>query len=244
MAVLTPQVLASAGIPPDTPTSGWFIVPEGEAGQIVNALATMGQSLNPLHMLSLGGLRSIMDDTVQSIQQTFGLATGQTTAWTVIHATNQAQVYALEQSTGQTPYPTKAAAQSKAASKNQNVGGSGTGNPLQGIAAIGDFFQRLTQPQTWVRVGEVALGGILVYAGVRALSHGSAVVSASRPVTRPVKKATKAAVSVAVPEVRLASRTVAKKAAPQTTARISSHRAQVKQYGSKKPYTPRSNWSA
>ncbi|MGH3223573.1 MAG: hypothetical protein ACRDPY_33635 [Streptosporangiaceae bacterium] len=39
-------------------------------------------------------------------------------------------------------------------------------NPLSGVAAIGDFFSKLGQPNTWIRVGEVALGLILLAVGV------------------------------------------------------------------------------
>jgi hypothetical protein len=121
------------------------------------------------------------------------------------------------------------------------------GNALQnavpgvgGIADVGDFFHRLTEPQTWTRVGEVALGGILVYAGVRALSHGSPTVGAGarQSATKPVRKVASGVAKVAVPEARLASRSIAKKAAPKTTARVASHRATVAKYGAKKPYAP------
>lgn len=41
-------------------------------------------------------------------------------------------------------------------------------NPLTGLNAIGDFFQRLSQASTWIRVGEFAAGGILLYIGLKA----------------------------------------------------------------------------
>lgn len=107
-----------------------------------------------------------------------------------------------------------------------------------GIADVGDFFHRLTEKSTWTRVGEVALGGILVYAGVRALSHGSATagVQARKSATKPVRKVASGIATVAAPEARLASRAVAKKAAPKTTARVAAHRETVAKYGAKKPY--------
>lgn len=40
---------------------------------------------------------------------------------------------------------------------------------LTGINAIGDFFNRLTQSATWVRVGEVVAGGLLLYLGLKAV---------------------------------------------------------------------------
>lgn len=118
------------------------------------------------------------------------------------------------------------------------VGGVHLPNPLSGVDAIGDFFSRLTEPQTWTRVGEVLLGGILVYVGVRALSQGSPTVGsgARKTATKPVRKVAKAAVTVAAPEARVASRALAKRAAPKTTARVAAHRAHVQKYGQKKPY--------
>lgn len=109
-----------------------------------------------------------------------------------------------------------------------------------GIVDVGDFFHRLTEPQTWTRVGEVIFGGILVYAGVRALSHGSAVTGsgARSSATRPVKKVARKTARVVVPEARLASRVAAKKVAPKTTARVARHRENVAKYGAKKPYSP------
>jgi len=48
-------------------------------------------------------------------------------------------------------------------------------NPLTGLAAIGDFFQRLTQASTWVRIAEGLLGLGLVIVGLAHLASGTAV---------------------------------------------------------------------
>lgn len=113
------------------------------------------------------------------------------------------------------------------------------GAGLAPLADIGNFFHALVQPHTWARVGEVVLGGILIYAGVKALSSGSTVNrgvrSAGSTVTKPVRKAAK----IAVPEARLAGRVAAKRVAPKTTKRVAAHRAQVRKYGAKQPYVPR-----
>jgi hypothetical protein len=124
------------------------------------------------------------------------------------------------------------------ASVGQQVG-TAVGS-LTGVSAIGDFFNRLEEKQTWTRVGEVLLGGILVYAGVRALTSGSPAIGsgARSSATKPVKRVVKTAASVAVPEARLASRAVAKKTAPKTTARVAAHREQVRVYGGKRPFKP------
>lgn len=41
-------------------------------------------------------------------------------------------------------------------------------NPLAPLADIGDFFHRLTEASTWLRVGEVVAGLLLVYIGLKA----------------------------------------------------------------------------
>jgi hypothetical protein len=56
-----------------------------------------------------------------------------------------------------------------------NIAKSGIpkGPDLGGISAIGDFFNRLTQPNTWIRVGEVVAGILLVYLGLSATMRGT-----------------------------------------------------------------------
>lgn len=60
-------------------------------------------------------------------------------------------------------------------------------NPLTGINAVGDFFQRLTQAATWERAGEAIAGGLLLYVALKAMFPG-----AVSTVTGPVKTAVKA----------------------------------------------------
>jgi hypothetical protein len=143
------------------------------------------------------------------------------------------------------PYLTRAIADAKAnaqIAKGSSLPGSGlvkdvtNSLPFSGIDAIGDFFHRLTEKETWTRVGEVVVGGILLYAGIRALSHGSTVAGsgARKSAIRPVKKVAKTVGSVAVPEARVAIRA----ATPKTTARIAKHRTKVKTHGGKHPAPP------
>lgn len=61
-------------------------------------------------------------------------------------------------------------------------------NPVGGLEGIGDFFARLTEANTWLRVGEFAVGGILLYIGLKGLFP-----NAVSTVTAPVKKAAKLA---------------------------------------------------
>lgn len=69
------------------------------------------------------------------------------------------------------PYSTRAAAKAVADKYNKSHVYTipSPGNPLSGINAIGDFFNRLTQAQTWIRVGEVVAGGLLLYLGLKAV---------------------------------------------------------------------------
>lgn len=123
-----------------------------------------------------------------------------------------------------------------AISGGESAGESAGTSSLAGLADIGDLAHRLTEAATWERVGEVLLGGILLYAGVKALASGTAVGNAAKSATKPVTKAAKAGATVAAPEARFAGRVAAKKIAPKTTARVASHRAQVRQYGGKRAY--------
>lgn len=91
------------------------------------------------------------------------------------------------------PYPTQAEAQAALVSEQKNVANQknadptnpfagkdlipGVPNPLNpiaapltGITAIGDFFQRLTQANTWIRIGEVVIGILLIAVGISKIS--------------------------------------------------------------------------
>ena len=68
------------------------------------------------------------------------------------------------------PFPTQAAAQASGnATKtavDQATQAGHIPNPLSGLAAIGDFFSRLTRAATWMRIAEVALGLVLIAVGI------------------------------------------------------------------------------
>lgn len=59
-------------------------------------------------------------------------------------------------------------------------------NPLDWLSNIGQFFSALTQPNTWLRVAKVLLGGVLVVAGLIKLTgtdkkvYGIAGMAASK----------------------------------------------------------------
>jgi hypothetical protein len=50
--------------------------------------------------------------------------------------------------------------------------------PLSGIAAVGDFFSRLTNPNTWLRIGEVLLGIVLIAVGLAKMTHAVPIATA------------------------------------------------------------------
>ena len=52
-------------------------------------------------------------------------------------------------------------------------------SPLGGIAAIGDFFGRLTEANTWIRVAEFVLGAALIIVGLAKLASGTAAGKAA-----------------------------------------------------------------
>lgn len=55
--------------------------------------------------------------------------------------------------------------------------------PLTGINAIGDFFQRLTQSATWIRVAEVALGTVVIVVALNKLM-GNPIGKTSKTVAK------------------------------------------------------------
>jgi hypothetical protein len=87
----------------------------------------------------------------------------------------QAQQHLAVNGTLEGPFPSKAAAQSAVAKegKNPNPVKNLIGNPLHGIEAIGNFFNKLGQAATWKRVAEVILGAALVIIGIAKLAAGT-----------------------------------------------------------------------
>src|SRR5271170_2027071 len=78
------------------------------------------------------------------------------------------------------PFATEAEAQTAQAPKQQspnpvndavNAVENSTGGPLAGLQQIGTFFGSLGEANTWVRVGQVVLGLILVAVWVARITH-------------------------------------------------------------------------
>jgi hypothetical protein len=80
----------------------------------------------------------------------------------------EAQALAAQHPTQQSPNPLTDAKQAAEHSKT-----------FSGLAAIGDFFSRLTKANTWIRVAEVVLGAGLIIVGLAHLASGTAVGKAA-----------------------------------------------------------------
>ncbi len=113
-------------------------------------------------------------------------ASGSPTIYTVMEGTNaEAENYPGGGGVSG-PYSSQAAADKVANGMPQNSnqpnpfipgtsvtpGGQVTGGgPLAGLASVANFFGQLGQANTWIRVGEVLLGLVLLAVGVARITH-------------------------------------------------------------------------
>lgn len=86
------------------------------------------------------------------------------------------------------PFKSKAQAQSEASAGKYSPGVSGSGNEssaaqVPGIQQIGDFFSKLGNSNTWIRVGKVVIGAALIIVGI---SHMTGMDNAAGKVARKV----------------------------------------------------------
>lgn len=90
------------------------------------------------------------------------------------------------------PYPTQTDAATALAAVGASAGiGNATKNsgitsavagPLSGIAAVGDFFSRLTQANAWIRIGEVLIGILLITVGIASITGAAGAIPKVIPV--------------------------------------------------------------
>jgi hypothetical protein len=212
-------------MPSTAPGAGlWWVVPEGTIGQLVQDLTS---ALN--NPLTGGGTHiGAIVHVVESASTPAGAVAG--------------------------PYAAESTAQSVADTYNGQVQSNlpaaqlvqSGANAIPGVSDIGDLAHRLTEASTWVRVGEVAVGVIILWAGIRAMTSGTPPVrtataparAAGRATGRTATRAGKAAATAAAPEIRTGARVAAKRIAPKTTKRVAAHREYTRTYGAKKPYQP------
>src|ERR1700735_3795899 len=86
---------------------------------------------------------------------------------TVEHLTGNAYKQAIAE--GNKPYLTRAAAEAVLKPLYKASQAGHIPDPLSGVDAIGDFFSRLTEANTWIRVGEFAGGALLLHVGLQGL---------------------------------------------------------------------------
>lgn len=101
---------------------------------------------------------------------------GDSASWKIAEAHSDAEKLGLAGRGYLTWFSSKKAAQDFISSEKAPVlnGKTDIPNPLSGVAAIGDFFSRLTNPHTWLRVAEGLVGVAFLVIGLNALLHNPA----------------------------------------------------------------------
>lgn len=59
----------------------------------------------------------------------------------------------------------------------------GASNPLSGVEAIGNFFNKLGQKNTWIRIGEGVVALILLDVGLKAFTGHSVIETTGKTIT-------------------------------------------------------------
>lgn len=108
----------------------------------------------------------------------------------IVEASNESQKEAYESEGVLLWFSSESAAESYISSEQSILGtGGGTAtNPLTGINAIGDFFQRLTQKNTWIRIGEGVFAIVLLDLAIKAFTGTSVIESTAKKATGTAKK--------------------------------------------------------
>ncbi len=153
--------LNGGNINPDTP-SGYESLPAGDAAD--NAQFAAAAAATKLHAFPAGQGPTISVENIKWANVNGPYAT-QAQANAAIPAIQKAE-----------PAPS---AGTEASSNLLTLGGAVT-DPLNYLEDVGDFFHRLTEAAFWERAGEVLLGGILLYIGIRALTRDTAVNQAAK----------------------------------------------------------------
>lgn len=115
---------------------------------------------------------------------------GSAAGWNVKEATNALQKQALIQQGYYNWFVSESAAKTFISSESSAYG-SGQAPGLTGLAAIGDFFARLTEASTWIRVGEFVGGGLILYVGLKAVVAPEGANVGARTVKQTATSATR-----------------------------------------------------
>ena len=112
---------------------------------------------------------------------------GSSAGWKTVEAKNAAQKNAFIGQGFDIWFTSQAAAQSFLSTEENPVASGQPQNAIPGLSSIGDFFQRLTQANTWIRIAKAVVGGALVLIGLAHMTGASdAISSAARKVPLPV----------------------------------------------------------
>lgn len=123
-------------------------------GNMYTDIANTNSKANPKQLAD-----SVLSlETAQGLGKNLSSATGQLGSF----------LTAAEKATAQTDFNTTGVPNSVL---------NGAGGLLSGLAAIGDFFARLTEANTWLRVGEVTLGVILISIGIAKMTNAVPVAT-------------------------------------------------------------------
>jgi hypothetical protein len=165
--------------------SWWAVVFTAQRKGVVSSRT--GTTYSPSESLGLGGHKAV--DVVQ--------AGGSSQASAIVKIREGGTDITVTIVGVHGPYPSQIDADNWRNKYLAQQGAAEQAGPFTGIAAIGDFFQRLTQANTWIRVGEFAAGGMLLYVGLKALTSGTAVGNAASGAVKTGKKAVGLAAIVA-----------------------------------------------
>jgi hypothetical protein len=164
-----PDALNKAVLKQDQARVGyWVVVPEGELGDIVNALST---ALNS----------NLLADAIGEIKGDLNPGSGDT--YTITQLATATQVQNAD-TANLTLYSTKAAAQASADTLNV-ANGPKTGTGWE--QSLENFLAAISSQNLWIRVAKVAIGGTLLIVGVAKMTGADVKIGGV------VRKATKLA---------------------------------------------------
>lgn len=96
---------------------------------------------------------------------------GSSAGWKIVEAKNAAQKNSYLSQGYDVWFSSDSAAKSFLSSEESPYQSGEPQNAIPGLTQIGDFFGLLTQSNTWIRLGQIVLGVILVAVGLARVTH-------------------------------------------------------------------------
>lgn len=100
---------------------------------------------------------------------------GSSAGWNVVTAHNASEKLGYENQGYLIWFTSNAEAQAEISSESSAYGSGEPQNAIPGLTQIGDFFGRLAEGSTWIRVAEVLIGLGLIAVGLAKLASGTGV---------------------------------------------------------------------